>query len=269
MDVLNTILGTYAKFFDGAMWVEIFTDPVMWGLIFTLIVMEGLLSADNAIVLAVQVKHLPKDQRKKALMYGLWGAYLFRFIAIGIGVYLVTFWIVKLIGGAYLLWMAIKFFYDMFKKRNQPENDDENTNEEDGDSTKVPLPALAKYVGVFWATVCSVELMDITFSVDSVLAAFGVSDVVGVLLLGGMLGILMMRGIAQFFTKLMDKFPELEVTAYILIAFIGVKMLISIIHIEISNTIFFTFVVGSILLTFLIATLNHKKAAKAETTENN
>ncbi len=52
--------------------------------------------------------------------------------------------------------------------------------------------------GVFWGTVAMVELMDITFSVDSVLAAFGVSNEVLDLLLGGMLGILMMRGIAVY-----------------------------------------------------------------------
>ncbi len=39
----------------------------------TLIVLEGLLSADNALVLALLVRHLPKDQQRKALLYGLWG----------------------------------------------------------------------------------------------------------------------------------------------------------------------------------------------------
>ena len=40
-------------------------DPVSWGLIGTLVVLEGLLSADNALVLAVMVKHLPEEKRKK------------------------------------------------------------------------------------------------------------------------------------------------------------------------------------------------------------
>lgn len=82
---------------------------------------------------------------------------------------------------------------------------------------------LFRMFGVFWGTVAMVELMDIAFSVDSVLAAFGVSNEVWILLLGGMLGILMMRGIAGVFLKLLERIPELETTAYILILIIAAK----------------------------------------------
>lgn len=85
MDVLHQILSTYASFFDWKMWAEVLTDPVSWGLIGSLVILEGLLSADNALVLAVMVKHLPPDKQKKALTYGLFGAYFFRFFFIGIG----------------------------------------------------------------------------------------------------------------------------------------------------------------------------------------
>ncbi|MCJ2389054.1 hypothetical protein HZI63_09385, partial [Limosilactobacillus fermentum] len=88
-ELLNNIIQTYAQFFDWSMWVEVLSDPVSWGLIGTLVLMEGLLSADNALVLAVMVRHLPVKQRKKALFYGLLGAYAFRFVAIGIGVFLI------------------------------------------------------------------------------------------------------------------------------------------------------------------------------------
>lgn len=65
MDVLHQILSTYASFFDWEMWEEVLTDPVSWGLIGSLVILEGLLSADNALVLAVMVKHLPPDKQKK------------------------------------------------------------------------------------------------------------------------------------------------------------------------------------------------------------
>ena len=71
------------QFFNWEMWKEILTDPVSWGLISTLIIIEGLLSADNALVLAVLVKHLPNKQRKRALMYGMLGAYFFDFYLSG------------------------------------------------------------------------------------------------------------------------------------------------------------------------------------------
>ncbi len=67
MEVLEAILNTYAKFFHWDMWVEALSKPESWALIGTLVILEGLLSADNALVLAVMVKHLPEKQRKKAL----------------------------------------------------------------------------------------------------------------------------------------------------------------------------------------------------------
>ncbi len=56
MSILQGILDTYAQFFDLDMWIKVLQDPVSWGLIGTLVVLEGLLSADNALVLAVMVK---------------------------------------------------------------------------------------------------------------------------------------------------------------------------------------------------------------------
>ncbi|WP_042457595.1 TerC family protein [Neobacillus dielmonensis] len=252
MSVLQGILDTYAQFFDWHMWGEVLTDPVAWGLIGTLIVLEGLLSADNALVLAVMVKHLPPDKRKKALFYGLLGAYTFRFIAIGIGVYLIEFWWVKIIGAGYLAWLSIKYFMD--KRKGESEE-----NEEAEGINKSGL--LIRLFGTFWGTVVSVELMDIAFSVDSVLAAFGVSSEVWILLIGGMLGVLMMRGVAGVFLTLIDRVPELETTAYILILIIAVKMFLTVFHIEMGHVTFFIILVLTFGITFIIHFMNKKKEA--------
>lgn len=87
---------------------------------------------------------------------------------------------------------------------------------------------MIRVFGVFWATVISVEIMDLAFSVDSILVAFAVSEEVWILLLGGMLGILMMRTVAQLFLVLIDRIPELENTAFILIGIIAIKMGLSV-----------------------------------------
>lgn len=239
MDAIHQILNTYAMFFDWHMWVEVLTDPVSWGLIFSLVIIEGLLSADNALVLAILVKHLPEKQRKKALLYGLIGAYFFRFLFIGIGVYLVKFWFIKLLGGVYLAWICISHF---LKKSNDEEEGKEFNKQS----------WLVRVFGVFWATVISVELMDVAFSVDSILAAFAISDKVWVLLIGGMIGILMMRTIAGLFVTLIDKIPELENTAFILIGIIALKMLLSIVDIHISNYVFFAILITAFAITIFI-----------------
>lgn len=252
MDILNGMIDTYAAFFDWDMWVQVLTDPVSWGLIGTLVILEGLLSADNALVLAVMVKHLPEKQRRKALFYGLLGAYIFRFIAIGVGVFLIKLWWVKVLGAAYLAWLAIKYFIDKSKKAGKDEEEIAGMNTEG---------ILIRLFGTFWGTIAAVEIMDIAFSVDSVLAAFGVSEEIWVLLLGGMLGILMMRGIAGVFLKLIDKVPELETTAYVLIMLIAIKMLLGVFGIHISHYAFFAILVITFILTFVIHNINKKKMA--------
>ena len=97
------ILRLYAPFFDLNNWSHVLTSGKDWMMILTLILMECLLSVDNAVVLAAQTQVLPTEKEKKeSLIYGLWGAYLFRFIVIGIGTYLINFWEIKLLGGIYL-----------------------------------------------------------------------------------------------------------------------------------------------------------------------
>ncbi|MCU5341479.1 TerC family protein [Bacillus cereus] len=260
MSILQGILDTYAQFFDLDMWIKVLQDPVSWGLIGTLVVLEGLLSADNALVLAVMVKHLPEEKRKKALFYGLIGAYVFRFIAIGIGMFLIKLWWVKLLGALYLAWLSVKYFIDKRKGASEEEAHGMNQNS-----------ILFRMFGVFWGTVAMVELMDIAFSVDSVLAAFGVSNEVWILLLGGMLGILMMRGIAGVFLKLLERIPELETTAYILILIIASKMLLSLINIHISHTLFFIILVVAFGATFILHYMKNSGQAKEEVaaTKNN
>lgn len=256
MSVFQDILNTYAQFFDWEMWGEVLTDPVSWGLIGTLVILEGLLSADNALVLAVMVKHLPEKQRKKALFYGLLGAYLFRFIAIGVGVYLIKLWWVKILGAGYLAWLSIKYFMDKRKESLATEVEEEHSINKNG--------LLIRLFGTFWGTVAAVELMDIAFSVDSVLAAFGISEEVWVLLLGGMLGVLMMRGIAGIFITLIDRIPELETTAYILILFIAIKMLLKVFHIDIGHVTFFVILLVTFGATFVVHFMNKKKKTSNE-----
>ena len=73
----------------------------LW-VVLVLVVLEGLLAADNAIVMAVMVKHLPEDKRKKALFYGLVGAFIFRFAALFAISFLAKYWQIQALGAAYL-----------------------------------------------------------------------------------------------------------------------------------------------------------------------
>ncbi|WP_150272543.1 TerC family protein [Paenibacillus tepidiphilus] len=236
----ESISENYGHFFSWGDIAATLSDPVSWGIIGSLVLLEGLLSADNALVLAVMVKHLPKEQQKKALFYGILGAYIFRFLAIGLGTYLIKFTLVKVLGALYLFYIAYK---GLFKHSAEADPD-----------TEVKGAS-------FWKTVLMVELMDIAFSIDSVIAAFGLSDKVWVLFLGGILGVLMMRGVAQVFLKLIGKFPELEQAAFILIALIAGKMLAGAFGFELPHAIFFTVLIAVFVGTMLYSSAKRKKEA--------
>ena len=101
-------------------------SPPDLGVIALLVFFEGLLSIDNALVLALLARRLPKSLRAKALTYGLVGALVFRTIMVGSAAFLLQWRIVKLIGGGYLLWISIQHFF--LKKPEPPPKLDEEDN---------------------------------------------------------------------------------------------------------------------------------------------
>lgn len=262
VDFFQSVIANFGSFFQWDNLSAVFTNPTNWGIIATLVLLEGLLSADNALVLAVMVKHLPKEQQKRALFYGIIGAYIFRFVAIGVGVYLVQITWIKVAGGLYLLWIALSNLFHLEFKL-----------------ARVGGIPLLPYIGKkgnedeeevvqnkgygFWRTVLAVEIMDIAFSIDSVLAAFGVSEEVWVLFLGGILGVLMMRGVAQVFLKLIDKFPELEKAAFILIILIAAKMIGGAYDFHVPHALFFGLIIAVFGGTLIFSAIRNKRDSKA------
>lgn len=246
------IIKMYAPFFDFQNWGHVLTSGKDWMIILTLIIMECLLSVDNAVVLAAQTQVLPtKAEKEKSLLYGLWGAYLFRFIVIGIGTYLINFWEIKLAGSIYLFYLCFKFFYDQRHPKQAAEREKEK--EEREEARHKDKKKRKHVLSLFWRTVISIESMDIVFSIDSVLAALAVSDNPVVVLIGGMIGILCMRGVAEIIIKLMEIIPELQPMAYVLIGIIALKLLLALppLHYEMPNTAFAIIVFVVLGLTIL------------------
>lgn len=190
-----------------------------------LIALEGLLAADNALVLAIMVKHLPEEQRKRALFYGLAGAFVFRFASLFVISFLVDVWQVQAIGAVYLLFIA---FNHIFRKLvvKKAENEAEKTENIKGSG--------------FWMTVFKVELADIAFAVDSILAAVALAVALPksnlphiggmdggqflVILMGGLIGLIIMRFAANLFVQLLNRKPGLEIAAFVIVGWVGVKL---------------------------------------------
>ena len=168
-----------------------------------LVFLEGILSIDNAVVLAIMVKHLPSTHQRKALTYGLVGAVFFRLATLAAATKLMQWTWVQFLGGGYLIFVAVKHLL-------QRESDEEAHRPK-------------KKMG-FWMTVMMIELMDIAFAVDSILAAVAVSSKLWIVFTGGMIGVVLIRYAASVFVKLLHTFPRFEKTGYILVLIIGIKL---------------------------------------------
>jgi YkoY family integral membrane protein len=196
-----------------------------WALLI-LIGLEGLLSADNALVLAVIAKHLPDDQKKRAINYGIILAFVFRFGALFAISFIANVWQVQAIGAAYLLYLGLKH---VIQARFGKENEDIHKDDKKAAAGKG-----------FYPTVGKIALADLAFAIDSILAAvalalglpdsplgnFGGMD--GgkfiVVLLGGIAGLILIKYAATWFVQLLEKRPALETTAYAIVAWVGVKL---------------------------------------------
>ena len=183
--------------------------------ILLLVLLEGLLSADNAMVLAVLVLGLPRSEQQKALRYGIIGAFLFRGLAIVFAAHMIQLSLVKLVGGLYLLWLPYQHFF----------------RGGDANERRTPVPARA-WLGMtaFWATVVKVELTDIVFAIDSILVAVAMSPKLWVVLTGGILGIIAMRLVIGQMLAIVRRYPALVDGAFIIIAWVGIKLFIEYFH---------------------------------------
>jgi len=188
--------------------------------IVNLVVIESLLSVDNAAVLATMVMDLPKEQRNRALKYGIIGAYVFRGLALLSAAWLVKIWYLKPLGGLYLLWLV----YSWWKGKQTEEKEDDYVNKQGNWLYRITVGR----IGTFWATVALVEVMDMAFSIDNVFAAVAFSKNILLIWAGVFIGILAMRFVAQRFVKLMETYPFLETCAFIVIAILGIKLALSI-----------------------------------------
>lgn len=198
-----------------------------WALLI-LIGLEGLLSADNALVLAVIAKHLPEEQKKRAINYGIILAFIFRFAALFAISFIANVWQIQAIGAAYLLYLGLKHVIKALYRK-----DNKNTHKDD---------EKAITGRGFGLTVGKIALADLAFAIDSILAAVALAlglpdspldDFGGmdggqfiVVVLGGVAGLVLIKFAATWFVKLLEKRPALETTAYAIVAWVGVKLAI-------------------------------------------
>jgi YkoY family integral membrane protein len=173
-------------------------------------ILEIVLSIDNAAVLAAMVKELPKNQQKKALTYGIAGAYVFRGLALLFASILIKLVWLKVAGGLYLMYLAYKAL---------------STNVEQGGESKMTIKI--PFLSALWSTIVAIEMMDLVFSIDNVFAAVAFTPNLWLICGGVFVGILAMRFATTKFVKVLEKNPILERVAYWVIGALGLKLVSS------------------------------------------
>lgn len=188
-----------------------------------LVLLEGILAADNALVLAALVKPLPPEKRRKALFYGLVGAFFFRFLSLFIVSLLSAYWQFQAVGAAYLIYLSLNHLLPRLLARQKSASETDSSSE-----------------SRLWLVVLKVELADMAFALDAIFAALalavslpdtGLAPIAnmdggkfGVILLGGLIGIVVMRFAAERFVNMLLTHPGLETAAFAIVGWVGVKL---------------------------------------------
>ena len=222
-------------------------------IIIQVIFLEGILSIDNAAVLGAMVSILPQKeivpwpgplkflgppvhrilggQRAAALKVGLLGAYLGRGLMLVVANFVIHNPFLKILGAAYLIKLA-------FENLGEPEPGEENqtrTKRVEGKG--------------FWSVVLAVELADLAFSLDNVVAVVALSDNLYIVMFGVAIGIITMRFAAGIFTLMILKEPILKPAAYLVVFNIGTELLLDeFAGIEFSSALKFGVSAGTLIL---------------------
>ncbi|HXF81806.1 MAG TPA: tellurium resistance protein TerC [bacterium] len=230
-------------------------------IILQLIYLEGILSIDNAAVLGAMVSHLPRDepvpwpsflrflqqpvhrllggQRLAALKVGLLGAYLGRGSMLFIASWVVRNRWLLLLGGLYLIKLAADHLGDLGPGAH------EEAQEAGGE-------LLRRGERSFWSVVLAVELADLAFSLDNVVAAVALSRELWVVFTGVALGIVTMRFAAGIFVWMIQRYPVLEAAAYLLVLNIGFELLLEDLwHIKLDDAQKFLVSAGTLVATLV------------------
>lgn len=229
-------------------------------IIVQLIFLEGILSIDNAAVLGAMVAHLPNDlpipwprrlrlladwsnrtlgnQREAALKVGLLGAYIGRGLMLALATVIVDIPWLRIAGAGYLVYLAFHHIAELYHAHQGA----------------ITASSAARARGGFWSTVMAIELADLAFSIDNVIAAVALSDAFWVVMLGVAIGILVMRFAATVFTRMIAWEPALQTGAFLLLLAIGAELLAEELwHVHIEEMQQFAISAGMLLLTIVVA----------------
>ncbi len=205
-------------------------DPNAWVALATLIALEVVLGVDNIIFLSILVGRLPEHERQRARLIGLSLAMVMR-----VALLLSIAWVMQLteplftvlargvsgrdliliLGGLFLLWKSVHEIHNSLEGRDEPQ--------EQGTSAAT-APAAAVATTSFGAMMVQIALVDLVFSLDSVITAVGLVDEVSIMVIAVMVAVGVMMVGARPIGEFVDRHPTVKMLALAFLVVIGVVL---------------------------------------------
>jgi predicted tellurium resistance membrane protein TerC len=201
--------------------MELLTDPSAWVALLTLTALEIVLGVDNIIFISILASKLPAEKQKRARHLGLFGAFVTRIIFL-----LSISWIMRLerdlfsvfgngitgrdliliIGGFFLIGKATHEIHDKLEG--------EEEHEAGGGRTVRSLGAV----------VAQIMLIDIVFSIDSVITAVGMAESLAIMIAANVIALIFMLAAAGRLSAFVDRHPTIKMLALSFLVLIGTNL---------------------------------------------
>ena len=175
-----------------------------------IIFIDIIMAADNAIIIGLIAANFAPKNRKQIIMYGVFAAFLFRVIFALSATYLFEFPIIKIIGGALLVWIVNDLRQDLF-----------------GEKKKIKSPTKASKEPSFVEGMYKVIIADITLSFDNVIAVVGAAkDNFSLMIFGLFLSVILIGAIATYFAEYIQKNKWIGYVGLFVILIVAIQLII-------------------------------------------
>ena len=233
------------------------------GVILSILIMDAVFSADNSLAINAMVLDLPPHMRKKAMYLGMTVAALLRLVALACVAYIMANPWTQILGGLYL----IKLCWDHFRKEA----------EEAG--------AKKKHYASFASVLFAIGMLDLSLSLDNVIAVVAMSPNLAVIWIGVLASIALLVIAAVLVQGVLKRYPTLEPAAYLILAFLGMSMIahhftafvfwvqesivtwhdvIAHMHYEVGETTQMVVIAGIITTAIVVGEFDRRKKRRAE-----
>ena len=179
---------------------------------FQVVFIDIVMAADNAIIIGLIAASFAKTDRQKIIMYGVLAAFIFRVIFALITVQLLQYPILKIIGGALLIWIILKLVHDLQLL--------------DVFKTVKPKIVKPKKQPSFFRGVYAVLIADVTLSFDNVLGvAAAARDHTYLLIFGLTLSVFLIATVATFFAEYIKKHSWVGIVGLLIILLVALQLI--------------------------------------------